>query len=205
MRGTRLALSLWLLSSPLLATDTDVAADLDNGARLHKTCALCHGYWSQGIPGGLYPRLAGYPADITYQQMLDYKTKERDNPPMTIVGRINTMPEKDLRDLAAFIEQIDLDKVAPLNIPTRPGMDIKKGKQLYKEDCKTCHGTQAQGKPRKDGPPLAGQYTEYLMKQVRMFQSKHRIHADDDEDETFDEYTSKELHDIFAFISTLDD
>lgn len=205
MRGANLALGLLLLGSPLLVSAAETEVDLNNGAMLHKPCALCHGHWSQGIPGGLYPRLAGYPADILYKQMMDYRKGVRDMPPMTIVGRLNTMSEQDMRDLAAYIESIDLDKVAPLNIPTRPGMNIENGKTLYKEDCKYCHGSHGQGKPRKDGPPLTGQYTQYLQKQVHLFKVKRRIHADDPDDETFESYTHREMQDIFAYLSTLDD
>ena len=56
---TRLLLSLLLLTVPLLAP----AANLQNGERINKTCALCHGQYAQGTPGRLSPRLAGLPRD----------------------------------------------------------------------------------------------------------------------------------------------
>ncbi len=58
---------------------------------------------------------------------------------------------------------------------------------------------------RKESPPLAGQYSEYLTRQIAMFKKKERIHANDEEDETFAEYEPQQIKDILAYISTLDD
>ena len=38
-----------------------------------------------------------------------------------------------------------------------------------------------------------------------MFKKKERIHANDEEDETFAEYEPQQIKDILAYISTLDD
>jgi cytochrome c553 len=104
----------------------------------------------------------------------------------------------------AYISLIDLDEVAPLDIATAPG-DIEEGEEMYKNDCRSCHGRKGEGNSRKESPPLRGQYTEYLARQIDMFKRKQREHALDPEDETFVDYSDEELRDILAYISTLDD
>ena len=180
------------------------SADLANGAELHKKCALCHGQWSQGIKGGLYPRLAGMPSYYLLHQFDLYARNVRNNVAMTTVGGLATSSQKDLEDLAAFIESIDLDEKAPLDIPTYTG-NPEKGAKLFKGDCKNCHGSDGKGKAKKKTPPLRGQYTEYLAKQIEDFNSKHRHHDNDPEDETFVDYSAEEIKDILTYISTLDD
>jgi cytochrome c553 len=198
--------SLCLLAAVLAAPSLTSGAELDleRGKALHRQCALCHGQHSQGIIGGKYPRLAGLPDYYLLEMMEKYKAGILDYPAMTVVGGLRNLSQGDLESLAAYISDIDLAQVAPLDIPTAAG-DVENGEDLYKGDCKTCHGRKGQGKTRKESPPLRGQYTEYLARQIVMFKNRERIHADDEEDETFDDYSQEELRDILAFISTLDD
>jgi cytochrome c553 len=124
---------------------------------------------------------------------------------MVTIGRLDTMSAKDKEDMVAYIASINIQKEAPtLTIPTYIG-NAKKGKKLYKGDCKTCHGKKAEGKEKKKAPPTSWQYSEYLLRQIDFFKNKDRIHDNDPEDETFDDYSKEEINDILTFISTLDD
>jgi len=190
-------------ATPTLAND--LKANLAAGEETHKKCALCHGQWSQGIPGGLYPRLAGLPAQYLIKQVGDYKKNLRPaNVAMITVGGFNTMSEQELFDLASFIASIDLKSKQPLNIPTAAG-DVTLGNELYKDDCKSCHGSKGEGKPAKVIPPMAGQYSEYLEKQIQDYKAKKQHHDNDPKDDTFDEYKEEEIRALLAYMSTLDD
>lgn len=182
----------------------DVEPDMEKGQQLHRQCALCHGQLSQGILGGKYPRLAGLPDYYLLGMIEKYKDNTLSYPAMTVVGGLRNLSKEDVASLAAYISEIDLAETAPLNIATATG-DVEEGKDLYKGDCKTCHGRKGEGKRKKDSPPLRGQYTEYLQRQIEMFKKKERLHDNDEEDETFDDYSDEEIQDILAFISTLDD
>jgi cytochrome c553/uncharacterized protein (DUF302 family) len=122
---------------------------------------------------------------------------------MLEIGGMKEMNEQQNKDLAAFLAAIDLEKHYKLEIPVPTIGDAKKGKKLFKGDCKTCHGKEAQGKARKDAPPLAGQYSEYLLRETNFFKAKNRHHDNDPEDETFNDYTKEDLNDIFAHIATI--
>jgi cytochrome c553 len=198
---TRSLLIALAVAIPLAAT---AEPDIERGKALNRQCALCHGLHAQGILGGKYPRLAGLPEYYLLEMMEKYKAGTLDYPAMTVVGGLRNLSQEDLESLAAYISDIDLSTVAPLDVPTAPG-DVENGADLYKWDCKTCHGRKGQGKARKESPPLRGQYSEYLARQIDMFLKKERIHADDEEDETFVDYEPDELQDILAFLSTLDD
>jgi cytochrome c553 len=178
--------------------------DMDRGQALNRQCALCHGLYGQGILGGKYPRIAGLPDYYLLEMIEKYKAGILEYPAMTVVGGLRNLSEEDIESLAAYISDIDLAEVSPLNVPNAPG-DVENGEDLYQGDCKTCHGRSGEGKARKESPPLRGQYTEYLARQIEMFKKKERIHADDEEDETFADYKPEELQDILAYISTLDD
>ncbi len=180
--------------------------DIQHGAELYKKCALCHGQFAQGIIGGLYPRLAGMPEYYLLEQIKKYQEGNRSDDfsiAMLEVGGMKDLDEKKAKDLAAFLAAIDLDKHYPLTIPKPIQGNPEKGKELFNEDCKTCHGKKANGKKKKGSPPLAGQYTEYLIRETEFFKAKHRYHDNDPEDETFDEYTQQQLYDIFAYIATI--
>jgi len=49
-----------------------------------------------------------------------------------------------------------------------PKGHLEEGEDLYQGDCKTCHGRKGEGKARKESPPLRGQYTEYLARQIEI-------------------------------------
>ncbi len=205
-------LYLLLFSFFLLFSSQSFSADLKHGENLFRSCQLCHGKVGQGIKGGDFPKIGGLPKYYLYRQFDLFVKEQRFNPAMVTIGGLDSLSEKDKDDLASYIASIDIQKAAPtLTIPTYTG-NVKKGKKLFKGDCKTCHGKKAQGKNKKGAPPTSWQYSEYLLRQIDFFKSKDRVHLsakdeedEEEEDETFDEYTKEEITDILTFISTLDD
>ena len=50
------------------------------------------------------------------------------------------------------------------------------GEKLYKRECASCHGRDGRGDVKDAVPLLAGQYTNYLWRQVDKYIAKLRIH-----------------------------
>jgi len=192
-----------LACGPVTAEEQE--PDLELGKQLNRQCALCHGLHSQGILGGKYPRLAGLPEYYQIKALTEYRDGIRNHAAMTVVGGLRTMSDHDLRSLAAYLADIDLDEVFPLDVPTPEGADVENGEDLYQGDCKTCHGRKGEGKASKESPQLAGQYDGYLLRQIETFKAKKREHGGDPEDDTFDDYTDQEILDIVGYVTTLDD
>ncbi len=181
------------------------AADLANGERINRNCALCHGNYGQGATGRLSPRLAGLPEFYLRKAIKDYTDGIRINPTMMHTSGLGEMPESDIEDVVAYLSSLDIGKDARFDIVQRMPGNPASGKETYMDDCKVCHGKDGLGKKKKDSPPLSGQHSEYLFQSIKMFQGKARDHDNDPEDELFDDYTDVEILDMMAFTVTMDD
>lgn len=65
-------------------------------------CAACHGPQGQGVASAKFPVLAGQWSDYTYNQLLTFKSGERENTMMN--GVAVNMREADMRAVASYIE-----------------------------------------------------------------------------------------------------
>lgn len=193
-----IAAALLLLSLPALS------ADLANGQRLNKSCALCHGLHGQGASGKLSPRIAGLPKEYIVKAMKDYVNGTRVYPLMVRTAQLDKFSDRDFEDVAAYLSSLDISSDERFNIQPAFG-DAKKGKKVYKADCRNCHNRNGYGKPSKEAPPLAGQHPAYLYTTMRGFAEGHRIHGNDKEDDSFEDYEDVDFVNLAAYLATLDD
>lgn len=220
------AIIVLLLGFFISADATAGEIDMENGEEINEVCAGCHGEYGQGGKEGEYPRLAGQPAAFTARQLHLFRKRERPNLAMVEYIDDRQMPDQDIADISAFLETIELptrlppaDESAPdfdayqrllqakqiIQIPKAEG-DLKKGKTLYRKECDSCHGKKGEGDHSKAVPMLAGQYTNYLWRQVNKYLKGVRIHdPDQPDDKLLAEFSRDELRDIFAYLSILDD
>ncbi|MES9945023.1 MAG: c-type cytochrome [Candidatus Thiodiazotropha sp.] len=202
------------------------AFDFENGEEINEVCAGCHGEYGQGGKEGEYPRLAGMPSAFLAKQLHLFRDRLRPNLAMVEYVDHRQMPDQDIEDISKFLEQIVLKTKLPpadenspgfnayerllaskrlMQIPRAPG-DIEKGRKIYRKECASCHGREGLGDNEKAVPMLAGQYTNYLWRQVKKYREKIRIHDEDaPEDELLSDFTDGELTDIFAYLSIVDD
>ncbi len=199
--------------------------DFYNGEEINELCAGCHGEFAQGGKNGEYPRLAGMPAAFIDKQMHLFRDRKRPNMPMLEYVDERQFPDDEIADIAAYLSQLKLaTRLSPLkegpefnayerleeakrvlNIARYPG-DVEKGRKIYKKECRSCHGSEGEGNTKKAVPMLAGQYTNYLQRQVEKYLKGIRIHDEDDpENELLAEFSHEELEAIFAYLSIADD
>ena len=194
-------------------------ADLELGEEINEVCASCHGEYGEGGKGGEYPRLAGLPEGYIVDQLRLFRERRRVNIPMAPYTEERELPDEDIQAIAAYLARIDLPRKMPdlapdvssyerlliakkvINIPPFEG-DLEQGEDLY-ADCVQCHGEDGLGKEDTINPPVAGQYSEYLEKQMRFFANGERWH--EFSDELFAELDDDELRDLLAYMATLDD
>ena len=192
--------------------------DPDNGEEINEICAGCHGEFGQGGGDGTYPRLAGLPATYTAIQLRAFKSRERINIPMFPYATERELPEDDLRDISIFLSKIELYSKMPdlgedatayekllvakrvFNVAMVEG-DIEKGRELYNKKCKMCHRPDGAGRGKY--PPLAGQFTVYLRRQIDLFLSGERAHKN--VDKYMRPQTDQDWNDLFAYLASVDD
>ena len=201
-----------------------MAADLEIGEEINELCAGCHGEFGQGGKGGVYPRVAGQPSAFLERQLHLFRDRKRPNLAMVEYVDERQMPDEDIADVSAYLASIELPTRMPpepegeydalerlmqakqvMNIARAEG-DIQAGGKLYKRECRSCHGRDGWGDNDSGVPMLAGQYTNYLWKQVEKYRAGIRIHdPDEPDDELLADFTDTEIRDIFAFLSVVDD
>lgn len=195
------------------------------------TCAGCHGEFGQGVADGTYPRLAGLDAQYLAAQLRLFKSRERLNIPMFPYAIERDLPEEDVVVISNYLSSIKLiNKLPPIDektydplerlklakqvfaIPRFEG-DVKNGKKFYNKECASCHGRDGLGKHKKNSktgvdfiyPRLNGQHSRYLLRQIETIGQGTRFHDEKDDAAIFASYTKKEINDVLAYLSILDD
>jgi cytochrome c553 len=140
------------------------------------TCGTCHG------PTGAseqpkYPRLAGQNANYLAAQMKAFRSQTRGD--ADAIGYMWGM--------SATLEDGTIDALAQYYASQKAGAGrpgdaalVAKGRQIYEKGveavgvpaCGACHGPDAHG--MGDFPRLAGQHSQYVLKQLGSFQSNMR-------------------------------
>jgi len=176
--------------------------NVKNGEEAYEVCGACHLPSGAGRPDGTFPQLAGQHATVLIKQMADIREGLRDNPTMYPFAKTLTDPQ-ELADVATYIQS--------LCIPTDHGkyegadaaVQIATGKQLYENECKTCHGVNGEGDKAKFYPVIAGQHYKYLLRQMTDIRDGKRRNANPDMVKIIKKYDDKQLVAISAFQSSL--
>lgn len=229
----RLALAGWLAAAlftlPVCAQEFALPStepDLFTGKDINGVCAGCHGDDGQGGKEGEYPRIAGLPMTYIYRQVKMFQQNTRPNMPMLEHVQERQLSDQEILDISAYLTGIQLQtRLVPMDetdpnfnayermmalkrivqIPAYEG-DVAAGSNLYAKECRSCHGADGWGKPDKGIPQLAGQYTQYLWRQIDKYRDGVRIHDPDaPEDDILPDFTQEELRDILAYLSRVDD
>lgn len=210
----------------LLLLTTSLAAraqNLADGKDVYGPCAACHGANAEGGKGGEYPRLAGMPASFLIMSLKQFQDRKRHNMPMVPYTEPRELSDRDMKDVAAYIESIKLPTRAPEPKPTDSALDrllalekvlvvprvkgdVEQGQALYKKECASCHGKRGEGRESRDAPGLVGQYPNYLQRQVEAFRKGLRgAEEDDPMNDRFEEITDAQVTDILAWLTANQD
>ena len=196
------------------------------GDEINQVCAGCHDEFGMGGSDGKYPRIAGLPTLYIIKEIVLFRERHRPNIAMVEHVEERQLSNNEVMDIAIFLNEIKLNNRLSIVDETAPDFDayarlqevknviqigrtegdITKGEKLYKKECKSCHGNKGEGDQEDATPMLAGQYQKYLWGQIDLYIKGKRLHdTDDPEEEFLKGFSKKELGDIFAYISTLDD
>ncbi len=174
--------------------------DLENGKKLYRNCALCHTPEGWGSPGGRFPQIAGQHQSVILKQLADIHDGNRDNPTMfPFSERAFAQGAQGLADLSAYISRLPM---VPNNT-VGPGVELERGKQLYMENCKKCHGKNGEGDPDEFYPRIAGQHFLYLLRQLEWIKIKKRRNADEKMVKQIHNFDLHELSVVADYVSRL--
>jgi cytochrome c553 len=132
-------------------------------------CSMCHG--AQGMSEANAPNLAGQYPEVVVKQLQDYKRGGRTGSFMQQV--VQNLSDRDIEDIAAYYNSLPKARTAPARYTesSAPAL-VRVGDPLRNiAPCIGCHG----GTDHKLGAPwLEGMPKEYLLVQLRDFQSGAR-------------------------------
>lgn len=174
--------------------------DIDNGRKVYKTCATCHGPEGWGRPGGEYPQISGQLRHVIIKQLIDIRKGNRGNPLMLPFTDNRTLQSaQDIVDVAEYIARLPMTN----QNETGPGFDPARGEKLYKDNCVDCHGDHGQGDDKEAIPQLYGQHYDYLVRQFHWIQVGRRKNADPDMVDQIRGFRGRDISDVMDYVSRL--
>jgi cytochrome c553 len=163
--GTRLAAIVGAPAALALAVTAHAIAipggDPVAGSAISQTCAACHGT-DGNSQNPDWPSLAGQHEVYLANQLMSYRTEERQDPLMD--GALQGFSEEDFWHLAAYYAEL------PLQARAAGAGDLTLGERLYRggneatgvSACIACHGPRGLGNPLSGYPRISGQHQNYL-------------------------------------------
>lgn len=159
----------WILASMLICA----AVQAETFHQDAQYCLVCHGSNAQGNEAISAPNLAILPDWYLSAQLQAFQSGWRghqttDAYSKEMMAVAQSMSPEDVKRAIGFIKGFQVRKA----VETVAG-DVNHGKTLF-QTCAACHGAAAQGDQAMGAPPLAGQYSWYLLRQLQAYRSGQR-------------------------------
>lgn len=171
----------------------------ERGRDAYHVCQGCHKPNGAGLSDGTYPQLAGQHATVLIKQMADVRDGRRENPKMYPFAGKHIIDIQEIADVAIYLQNMKI----PHDNGKGPGNRLERGKELYKNDCETCHGENGEGNDRKFYPVLAGQHYKYMLRQIRNIRDGKRRNANPKMVKVVQNYTDADAEAVVDYMSRL--
>lgn len=166
MKKTAIAAALFVTGAFGAAHAFD--GDPEAGQELSSTCVACH-QEDGNSSNPEYPKIAGQHPGYMYKQLSEFKSGERED--ATMAGMVADLSEQDMRDLAAYYADQDVE----LGVADEELVDL--GERIYRNGnpetgvaaCMACHGPAGEGNAPARFPALNGQHADYTALQLENF------------------------------------
>ncbi len=179
-------------------------ADVGRGKTLITNCSACHGADGNSL-AGTFPSLAGQGARYLVKQMKDIKSGTR--PVVLMTGQLDNVSEQDMADIAAYFA------AQSIKMGTADPALVAAGEQIFKwgiqrkgvAACAACHSPTGSGIAAAGFPSLAGQWPEYVTKQLQAFRVKERTNDGDSHmmQDTAMDLSDQEIEAVASYIHGL--
>jgi cytochrome c553 len=179
-----LLLGVTAVGAPVAPADNELQAALSaeprvsHGARAYEQhCAACHARDAGGSPDGSVPALAGQHFRYLAKQIAEFRQDERYLGPIHDEAmRTATEPPQTIADVAGYLAGLTRARARR----TGPGDDVRRGAELFRAGCQSCHRDSALGSDDLGIPSLRGQHYPYLLRQIGDIGRGHRFNAPSD-------------------------
>ncbi|MFK5892345.1 MAG: c-type cytochrome [Pseudomonadota bacterium] len=185
-----------------------LTANMENGKKIYQFCVSCHyetGWSDNSIINrehapGFLPQIAGQHKNVIIKQLADIRSGNRDNPIMYPYS-LNQYLENSqaIADVSAYIATLPTNPVNQVG----NGLDLQLGKDLYRTNCKTCHGVNGQGSNKEFFPRIQGQHYNYLLKQFIWIRDGRRRNANKQMMRQIQRFTFREMTAVIDYVSRL--
>lgn len=173
--------------------------DAARGEEAFRPCQGCHKQRGAGSLSGGYPRLAGQHANVIIKQLTDIRSGQRRNPKMAPFSEEPDLTTQDIADIATYLQALPV----PPNIGKGNGDALARGRQLYAQDCATCHGDKGEGSAAKFYPQIAAQHYKYMLRAARLIRDGRRGNANPDMMKVIKAYSDEDLEAVLDYVSRL--
>ncbi|HLQ25977.1 MAG TPA: c-type cytochrome [Acidiferrobacterales bacterium] len=170
-------------------------ADVEAGKRKSAVCAACHGA-DGNSPTGAFPILAGQTARYIYLQLKDFKEGRRKDPSMDAM--VGNLSREDMLDLADYFAA---QKPKPLAFKADSAKVAKGSAKANEVLCTMCHLGGFAG--QNEIPRVAGQYPEYIVKQLQAFKARTRTNDAGNMTSVARTLTEEDIENLSHFIANL--
>lgn len=141
-------------------------------------CAACHGKEGRATGEGIFPRIAGKPADYLYSQLINFRDGRRHYLPMTYM--VDHLSDAYLREMATYFSTLRVPYPPPQAV-TASRAQLQRGQRLVMKGdmtinvpaCIACHGEKLTG-VAPSTPGLVGLPRDYLNAQFGSWRNKAR-------------------------------
>ena len=180
----------------LLALSAGAHADPDAGKKKAAACVTCHGPEGNSASGE-YPILAGQTARYIYLELKDFKEGRRSNGLM--VPFVAKLSRDDMLDLADYFAALKPRPIAFRPDPARVARGRKKAEEVL---CTMCHLGGMKG--QNEIPRVAGQWPEYVIKQLKAFKARTRTNDAGNMTSVAQTITERDIEDLAHYIASLE-
>jgi cytochrome c553 len=188
-----------------IQTSRNLADPSVSGVTLaQQVCSLCHGVTGQSISPN-FPHLAAQQSTYFMAQMKEFRGHDRLDPAgfEYMWGLSRSLTDEQIQGLADYFAA-----QAPARAPklSANSETIQAGKAIFENGvpernvpaCSSCHGPQAQG--NEQFPRLAAQHSDYLYKQLMVFQRTDERPEGSIMKTVAHELTAKNMKDVAAYL-----
>ncbi len=152
----------------------NLTPNVEEGKKTYELCASCHADNGWGKEDGSFPAIAGQHRSVIIKQLVDIRARNRDNPTMfPFAGDDVIGGAQGLEDVAEYISQLPKNTL----VGKGDGLQLAKGKKIFKQMCSACHGDKGQGNAMSFFPRIQGQHYAYTLRQLKWMRDGRRKNA----------------------------